>query len=217
MGRHKPAKTHETKHLLFCGLELRGQSYSSRPERERKRGRRELFDFGGLPLSRAQPMAGRTAGGVGVAPAMCNSSRISKRRPRCRIGLWALVATALSLASCKASRPASARAGLDVGLPLAGEGGGGAWAAAGQLRGGAQGGGKGRSSSRSRQQEDKHAQRETLYDAYNMLHTLAQVRSALEATAKYACVKNVLPKWYFIQHHHFWVHPFTLFFSWALV
>lgn len=136
-----------------------------------------------------EPMAATAV--MGVAPAVCNSSRVSKRRPRCRIGLWALVATALSLATCKASRQASApgRAGSDAGLPLAGNragrawgvGGGGAWATtaavAGQLRGGAQAGGKGRSSisGSRRQQEDKHAQRETLYDAYNMLHTLAQV------------------------------------------
>ncbi|CAM9399954.1 unnamed protein product, partial [Pylaiella littoralis] len=122
---------------------------------------------------------------MGIAPAVCKSLRVSKRRPRCRIGLWALVATALSLATCEASRRASAPARAGTGLPLAGGRGGGggrggrggAWAAAaGRLRGGAQAGGKGRSSgsSRSRQQEDKHAQRETLYDAYNMLHTLAQ-------------------------------------------
>lgn len=119
---------------------------------------------------------GRAAGDVGCAPAMDRASHSSKRRPRCRIGLWALVATALSLASCKASRPASAKVGLGAGLPLGGSRDRGAWAAAGQLRGGALGGGKARSGGgSSSRQQDKHAQRETLYDAYNMLHTLAQV------------------------------------------
>jgi len=115
------------------------------------------------------------AGGACAAPDAGSTSHGSKRRPRCRIGLWALVATALSLATCKA-RPASAGAAPAVGLPLGGMMRGGAGAVAEQLRGGAQGGGRGRSGS-SRQQ-DKHAQRETLYDAYNMLHTLAQVRES---------------------------------------
>eukprot|EP00903_Cladosiphon_okamuranus_P020075 g18441.t1 len=126
--------------------------------------------------------AGRAVGGAGFAPSSGGAPHSSKRRPRCRIGLWALVATALSLASCEATRPASARvcvgAGRDLPLGASAEsrGGGEAWAAAGQLRGGALVGGKGRSGSgggNSRQQ-DRHAQRETLYDAYNMLHTLAQ-------------------------------------------
>ncbi|CBN78455.1 ARC5, dynamin-related protein involved in plastid division [Ectocarpus siliculosus] len=108
-----------------------------------------------------------------AAPALSNgSSHGSRRRPRCRIGLWALVATALSVATCKTSGAVSANANV----PSVGVGGWvrpGGWGAVEQLRGGAAEGGGGRSSSR-RKQADKHAQRETLYDAYNMLHTLAQ-------------------------------------------
>lgn len=90
----------------------------------------------------------------------------SKRRPRCRLGLRALVATALSLVTCKASQAAGpARVGPLRKLPLGGKG----FLAAAEVRGGAVGGGGSNSM-------DKHAQRETLYEAYNMLHTLAQVR-----------------------------------------
>ena len=89
----------------------------------------------------------------------------SKRRPRCRTGLWSLVATALSLVTCKASLASvSASAGRLGKLPLGAKG----FLAAAELRGGdVRGGGS---------SMDKHGQRETLYEAYNMLHTLAQVR-----------------------------------------
>lgn len=89
----------------------------------------------------------------------------SKRRPRCRIGLRALVAAALSLVTCKASQASvSATVGRPGKLPLGAKG----FLAAAELRGGDVGGGG--------NSMDKHAQRETLYEAYNMLHTLAQVR-----------------------------------------
>lgn len=111
-----------------------------------------------------------------AAPAPSNCcSHGSRRRPRCRIGLWALVATALSVATCKASGAVSANANVpSVGVGEWGRPGG--RGAVEQLRGGAAEGGAGGRSNGRRKQADKHAQRETLYDAYNMLHTLAQVR-----------------------------------------
>lgn len=90
----------------------------------------------------------------------------SKRRPRCRLGLRALVAAALSLVACKASQSAGpATVGPLRKLPLRGRG----FLAAAKVRGGAVGGA-------GSNNMDKHSQRETLYEAYNMLHTLAQVR-----------------------------------------
>lgn len=173
-GRNKARRAHTSLKLLCVVSDLTLSS-------EGKSAGSFLFGLGPeASVSReGEPMAGGgAAGDAGSAPTVGGGLHCSKRRPRCRIGLWALVATALSLASCKASRPASARVGLGAGLPLGGSRDkGGAWAAAGQLRGGALGGGKGRSGSGSSRQQDKHAQRETLYDAYNMLHTLAQVRT----------------------------------------
>ncbi|CAM9589219.1 unnamed protein product, partial [Discosporangium mesarthrocarpum] len=78
----------------------------------------------------------------------------TKRRPRCRIGSWTLVASAMSLASGHLMSPVDS---AKNGLPLRD------WA---KPRGGAVGAGDVQSS--------KQSQRETLFEAYNMLHTLAQ-------------------------------------------
>ena len=181
-GRNKARRAHTSLKLLCVVSDLTLSS-------EGRSAGSFLFGLGPeASVSReGEPMAGGgAAGDAGSAPAVGGGLHYSKRRPRCRIGLWALVATALSLASCKASRPASARVGLGAGLPLGGSRDkGGAWAAAGQLRGGALGGGKGRSGSGSSRQQDKHAQRETLYDAYNMLHTLAQVRTNFTCRSRF--------------------------------
>lgn len=117
-------------------------------------------------------------------------ARVHRRRPRCRIGLWAFVtSTAFSLAStvhhADSARWASAWGPKQsvVGLGTAGVGRTGREQRSGryfeyprrvdreallervvQLRGGGTG-----------SKSSKEEQRETLYEAYNMLHTLAQV------------------------------------------
>lgn len=98
-----------------------------------------------------------------------------RRRPRCRIGLWALVATALSLASVPGAVASASRTVRGISF------GAGAvessvllktkvGRAAATLRGGAA------AHDGGEHNVEKAGQRETLYEAYNMLHMLAQVR-----------------------------------------
>lgn len=86
-----------------------------------------------------------------------------KQQPYCSINLLAIVATVLPLVIC-GDRISTAAASPLRRLPLYG--------AARRLRGGAlNDGGHG---TRGSENARSH-QRETLYEAYNMLHTLAQV------------------------------------------
>lgn len=86
---------------------------------------------------------------------------ITKRRPRCRIGLWALVATTLSIVVL----PGASSTATTRGVPLM---------HVAPMRGGGDGG-HGTGVKGGTGTTAKQGQRETLYEAYNMLHTLAQV------------------------------------------
>lgn len=86
-----------------------------------------------------------------------------KRRPYCSVNLWAIVMVVLPMAICR-DRISMAAASPLWRPPLYG--------AASRLRGGAlNDGGDGTRGS----ENTRSHQRETLYEAYNMLHKLAQV------------------------------------------
>lgn len=91
----------------------------------------------------------------------------TKRRARYRVGMFSLVLMTAFLESFQGVSRAGTLSAVDRGVPLVG--------LASLLRGGGEGGRAAAAAKDGKNVVAKQGQRETLYEAYNMLHTLAQV------------------------------------------